>query len=78
MTNTFRCQIDEDKTDRWGKKRLAYDIIDSTGKVFTEGYYTLITFAALSEDARAFIEWLKRQEKADKVLRSLVIRKSND
>lgn len=56
-----------DKTDEWGKTRLAYPINDET-----EGYYVLTEFTSDAE----FPEELDRVFKiTDGTLRSLIIRK---
>jgi small subunit ribosomal protein S6 len=56
-----------EQVNRWGKKRLAYEIRD-----FKEGYYTLIQFQGVS----ATIKELDRLMRlADEVLRHMVVRK---
>ena len=56
-----------EKTDRWGKKRLAYEIQD-----FNEGLYVLVTFSA----EPAAVKELDRVMKiTEEILRHLVIRK---
>jgi len=56
-----------DKTDRWGKKALAYQIQD-----MSEGYYVLVTFKA----EPAAVKELDRVMKiTDELLRHMIIRK---
>ncbi|MDO4178989.1 MAG: 30S ribosomal protein S6 [Phascolarctobacterium sp.] len=56
-----------EKTDRWGKKRLAYEIQD-----LAEGLYVLATFTA----EPACVKELDRVMKiTDEVLRHMIIRK---
>ncbi|SMC91865.1 30S ribosomal protein S6 [Sporomusa malonica] len=55
-----------DKVDRWGKKRLAYEVKD-----FMEGYYTLINFTA--EPATVF-ELERVLKITDEVLKHMVIK----
>lgn len=56
-----------EKTDRWGKKRLAYEIQD-----FNEGLYVLVTFSA----EPACVKELDRVMKiTEEILRHMVIRK---
>ncbi|MBO5167736.1 MAG: 30S ribosomal protein S6 [Phascolarctobacterium sp.] len=56
-----------EKTDRWGKKRLAYEIQD-----LNEGLYVLVTFTA----EPAAVKELDRVMKiTDEVLRHMIIRK---
>ena len=56
-----------EKTDRWGKKRLAYEIQD-----LAEGQYVLVTFTA----EPACVKELDRVMKiADEILRHMIIRK---
>lgn len=55
-----------DKVDRWGKKRLAYEVKD-----FMEGYYTLINFTA--EPATVF-ELERVLKITDEILKHMVIR----
>ncbi len=55
-----------DKVDRWGKKRLAYEIKD-----LMEGYYTLINFTA--EPATVF-ELERVLKITDEVLKHMVIK----
>jgi len=55
-----------DKMDRWGKKRLAYEVKD-----FMEGYYTLINFTA--EPATVF-ELERVLKITDEVLKHMVIK----
>lgn len=56
-----------EKTDRWGKKRLAYEIQD-----LNEGLYVLVTFSA----EPAAVKELDRVMKiTDEVLRHMIIRK---
>ena len=58
-----------EKTDRWGKKRLAYEIDN-----FNDGLYVLITFNAVVE----CIKELDRVMRIDEnVLRHMIIRKGN-
>lgn len=58
-----------EKTDRWGKKRLAYDIQD-----LSEGYYVLVNFNA----EPAAVKELDRVMKiTDEVLRHMIIKKEN-
>ena len=55
------------KTDKWGKKRLAYPIQD-----FNDGLYVLTTFAA----EPACVKELDRVMKiTDEMLRHMIIRK---
>ena len=57
-----------EKTDRWGKKRLAYEIQD-----LNEGLYVLVTFSA----EPACVKELDRVMKisTDFILRHMIIRK---
>jgi small subunit ribosomal protein S6 len=55
-----------DKVDRWGKKRLAYEVKD-----FMDGYYTLINFT--SEPATVF-ELERVLKITDEVLKHMVIK----
>jgi small subunit ribosomal protein S6 len=56
-----------EKTDRWGKKRLAYEIND-----LAEGIYVLVTFNA----EPAAVKELDRVMKiSDDILRHMIIRK---
>lgn len=55
-----------DKVDRWGKKRLAYEVKD-----FMEGYYTLVNFTA--EPATVF-ELERVLKITDEVLKHMVIK----
>ncbi|MBR2139388.1 MAG: 30S ribosomal protein S6 [Phascolarctobacterium sp.] len=57
-----------EKTDRWGKKRLAYEIQD-----FNEGLYVLVTFSA----EPACVKELDRVMKisTNDILRHMIIRK---
>jgi small subunit ribosomal protein S6 len=56
-----------EQVNRWGKRRLAYEIRD-----FREGYYTLIQFQGES----ATIKELDRLMRlADEVLRHMIVRK---
>ena len=56
-----------EKTDRWGKRRLAYQIQD-----LNEGIYVLVTFQA---DAAAVKELDRVMKITDEVLRHMIIRK---
>ena len=53
--------------DRWGKRRLAYEIQD-----LNEGIYVLVTFQA---DAAAVKELDRVMKITDEVLRHMIIRK---
>lgn len=55
-----------EKVDRWGKKRLAYEVKD-----FIDGYYTLINFT--SEPATVF-ELERVLKITDDVLKHMVIK----
>ena len=58
-----------EKTDRWGKKRLAYEIQD-----FNEGLYVLVTFTA----EPACVKELDRVMKiTDEILRNMIIHKGD-
>ena len=54
------------KVDRWGKRRLAYEIKD-----FTEGYYLLVEMEAPSSAAQELDRVLRI---SDDVLRHLIVR----
>lgn len=56
-----------EKTDQWGKKRLAYDIRD-----LEEGYYVLISFSAERYCVRELDRVMKIKES---VLRHMIISK---
>ncbi|OQB24964.1 MAG: 30S ribosomal protein S6 [Firmicutes bacterium ADurb.Bin182] len=56
-----------EKTDEWGKRRLAYSI-----DYKTEGYYVLVTFQGTSELPRELERNFKNDES---ILRYIVIRK---
>lgn len=56
-----------DKTDFWGKKRLAYEVQD-----FTEGMYVLVTFNAEPKCVAELDRVLKITED---ILRFMIIRK---
>ncbi len=55
------------KTDRWGKRRLAYEVNN-----ITEGHYVLMTFKSPSSVAQELDRVLRIQ---DDVVRQLVIKK---
>ena len=58
-----------EKTDRWGKKRLAYEIQD-----LNEGLYVLVTFTA----EPACVKKLDRVMKiTDDILRHMIVRKGD-
>jgi len=54
-----------EKIDRWGKKRLAYEIKD-----FTEGYYVLVNFNAEPKTVQEIERVIKI---TDEVIRHLLI-----
>lgn len=54
-----------EKIDRWGKKRLAYEIND-----FTEGYYVLVHFSSEPKTVREVERVMKI---TDEVIRHLLI-----
>ena len=72
VVNKFNTLIEDnggkvEKTDYWGKKRLAYEIQD-----FNEGLYVLVTFSA----EPAAVKELDRVMKiTEEILRHMVIRK---
>ena len=72
VVNKFNTLIEDnggkvEKTDRWGKKRLAYEIQD-----FNEGLYVLVTFSA----EPAAVKELDRVMKiTEEILRHMIIRK---
>ena len=55
------------KTDRWGKRRLAYEVND-----FSEGYYVLMFYKAPASATQELERILKIQ---DNIIRHLVIKK---
>lgn len=58
------------KTDKWGKRRLAYEIKDQL-----EGYYVLTTFQAPNEASQELDRLMRI---ADEVLRHLIVRLDED
>lgn len=56
-----------EQVNRWGKKKLAYEIQD-----FREGYYTLVLFQCEPETAKELDRVMKL---ADEVLRHLIVRR---
>ena len=58
------------KTDRWGKKRLAYEIKDQL-----EGFYVLTTFQAPNEASQELDRLMRI---ADEVLRHLIVKKDEE
>ena len=56
-----------EKTDRWGKKRLAYPIDD-----INDGYYVLINFAAKNETIKELDRVMKI---TDEILRHMILKK---
>ncbi len=56
-----------EKTDRWGKKRLAYEIKD-----FVDGIYVLVTFQG---DGKTVKELDRVMKITDEILRHMIIRK---
>ena len=58
------------KTDKWGKRRLAYEIEDQL-----EGFYVLTTFQAPNEASRELDRLMRI---ADEVLRHLIVRLDED
>jgi small subunit ribosomal protein S6 len=56
-----------EKTDRWGKKRLAYEIKD-----FVDGIYVLVTFQA---DGKTVKELDRVMKITDEILRHMIIKK---
>ncbi len=56
-----------EKTDRWGKKRLAYEI-----QKLTEGIYVLVTFSAEPAAVKELDRVLKI---TDEILRHMIVRK---
>ena len=56
-----------EKTDRWGKKRLAYEIQD-----FVEGIYVLVTFQANGKIVKELDRVMKI---SDDILRHMIVRK---
>mgnify|MGYP001119826182 CR=1 FL=1 len=55
-----------DKVDRWGKRRLAYEVKD-----FTEGYYCVIYFSA---EPKAVFELERVLKITDEILRHMVVK----
>lgn len=58
-----------EKIDRWGKRRLAYEIKD-----LNEGYYCLINFTA---EPKAVFELERIMKITDEILRHMVIRQED-
>ena len=56
-----------EKVDRWGKKRLAYEIDD-----IAEGLYVLVTFSAEPKTVKELDRVMKI---TDEILRHMIIRK---
>ena len=56
-----------ERTDRWGKRRLAYEIQD-----LNEGMYVLMTFNAVAETVKELDRVMKIDEN---ILRHMIIRK---
>ena len=71
LLEKFKAMIAENGTlgtvEEWGKRRLAYEIMDET-----EGYYALVNFTS---DADFPAELDRVYKITDGVLRSLIIRK---
>lgn len=59
-----------EKVDRWGRRRLAYDI-----EKFREGFYTVLHFQGSSEVAREMDRVLKI---SDSILRHLITRRDEE
>ena len=59
-----------EKTDSWGKKRLAYEILD-----YNYGYYYLITFKMSEDGVKELHEYMKSERGRESVLRHMIIRK---
>lgn len=57
-----------EKSDGWGKKRLAYKICD-----YDCGYYYLITFKMSDDNVKKLHEYMKSD--SENVLRHMIIRK---
>lgn len=55
-----------DKIDRWGKRRLAYELKD-----FTEGFYFVVYFTA---EPKAILELERVMKITDEILRHMVIK----
>ncbi len=55
-----------EKTDKWGLKKLAYEVKD-----FNDGYYVVVDFTGVTETIKALDYVFKV---SDTVIRSLVIR----
>lgn len=58
------------KTDKWGKKRLSYEIKDQL-----EGFYVLTTFQAPNEASQELDRLMRI---ADEVLRHLIVKLDED
>lgn len=58
-----------DKIDRWGKRRLAYEIED-----FTEGYYCVFTFTA---EPKVVFELDRVMKITDEILRHMIVRQDD-
>ncbi|MFY9139521.1 MAG: 30S ribosomal protein S6 [Thermacetogeniaceae bacterium] len=56
-----------EQVDRWGKKRLAYEIQD-----YREGYYTLVLFQGEPETAKELDRVMRL---SDEVLRHVIVRR---
>lgn len=56
-----------EKTDSWGKKRLAYDDYDY-------GYYYLITFKMSDDGVKELHEYMKSEQDRESVLSYMIIR----
>lgn len=59
-----------EKTDSWGKKRLAYEILD-----YNYGYYYLIIFKMSDDGVKELHEYMKSEHGRESVLRHMIIRK---
>ncbi len=58
-----------DKNDRWGKRKLAYEVND-----YREGYYTLVNFKGEAKVAQELERVLKI---TDDVIKHLLVRKED-
>ena len=56
-----------EKTDSWGKKRLAYDDYDY-------GYYYLITYKMSDDGVKELHEYMKSEQDRESVLSHMIIR----